>query len=96
MATHSSIVAWKIHGQRSLTAYSPWDLKDLGITERMSTRANYTTAQRLESHSSSSQHLECTLSFFFPSFHSGDGFRSSLQSAPTGWVGKEPISPFHR
>ena len=24
MATHSSIFAWKIHGQRSLTGYSPW------------------------------------------------------------------------
>ena len=24
MATHSSILAWKFHGQRSLVAYSPW------------------------------------------------------------------------
>ena len=24
MATHSSIFAWKSHGQRSLTGYSPW------------------------------------------------------------------------
>ena len=24
-ATHSSILAWEIHGQRSLTGYSPWD-----------------------------------------------------------------------
>ena len=24
MATHSSILAWKIHGQRSLEGYSPW------------------------------------------------------------------------
>ena len=24
MATHSSILAWKIHGQRSLAGYSPW------------------------------------------------------------------------
>ena len=24
MATHSSIFAWKIHGQRSLMGYSPW------------------------------------------------------------------------
>ena len=27
MATHSSIVAWKFHGQRSLAGYSPWDHK---------------------------------------------------------------------
>ena len=25
MATHSSILAWKSHGQRSLAGYSPWD-----------------------------------------------------------------------
>ena len=24
MATHSSILAWKSHGQWSLVAYSPW------------------------------------------------------------------------
>ena len=24
MATHSSILAWKTHGQRSLVGYSPW------------------------------------------------------------------------
>ena len=24
MATHSSILAWKSHGQRSLAIYSPW------------------------------------------------------------------------
>ena len=27
MATHSSILAWRIHGQRSLAGYSPWGLK---------------------------------------------------------------------
>ena len=25
MTTHSSIIAWEIHGQRSLECYSPWD-----------------------------------------------------------------------
>ena len=25
MATHSSILAWRIHGQRSLAGYRPWD-----------------------------------------------------------------------
>ena len=24
MATHSSVLAWEIHGQRSLAGYSPW------------------------------------------------------------------------
>ena len=29
VATHSSILAWRIHGQRSLVGYSPWDHKEL-------------------------------------------------------------------
>ena len=33
MATHSSILAWRIHGQRSLVGYSPWGCKELGTTE---------------------------------------------------------------
>ena len=32
MATHSSILAWKIHGQRSAAGYSPWGLKELAMT----------------------------------------------------------------
>ena len=27
MVTHSSILAWEIHGQRSLAGYSPWGHK---------------------------------------------------------------------
>ena len=34
MATHSSIFVWEIHGQRSLVGYSPWGLKESGMTER--------------------------------------------------------------
>ena len=30
MATHSSILAWKSHGQRSLVSYSPWGCKRVG------------------------------------------------------------------
>ena len=33
MATHSSILAWRIHGQRSLAGYSPLGLKALDMTE---------------------------------------------------------------
>ena len=32
MATHSSILAWKNHGQRSLVGYSPQGLKELDTT----------------------------------------------------------------
>ena len=30
MASHSSILAWEIHGQRSLAGYSPWGHKRVG------------------------------------------------------------------
>ena len=33
MATHSSILASRVHGQRSLVGYSPWGYKELGRTE---------------------------------------------------------------
>ena len=32
MATHSSILAWEIHGQRSLAGYSPWVHKESDTT----------------------------------------------------------------
>ena len=38
MATHSSILAWKIsilHGWRSLVGYSPWGCKESDRTERL-------------------------------------------------------------
>ena len=33
MATHSSILAWQFHGQKSLAGYSPGDRKELDMTE---------------------------------------------------------------
>ena len=33
MATHSNILAWRIHGQNSLVGYSPWDCKESDMTE---------------------------------------------------------------
>ena len=33
MATHSSILAGKFHGQRSLVGYSPWGRKESDMTE---------------------------------------------------------------
>ena len=33
MATHSSILAWEIHGQRSLVGYSPQGCKESDVTE---------------------------------------------------------------
>ena len=33
MTTHCSILAWRIHGQRSLVGYSPWGHKELDRTK---------------------------------------------------------------
>ena len=35
MAPHSSTLAWKIHGQRSLVGCSPWGRQESGTTERL-------------------------------------------------------------
>ena len=41
IATHSSIFAWKIHGQRSLVGYSPWDLKESDTTLQLNHQSFY-------------------------------------------------------
>ena len=33
IATYSSILVWRIHGQKSLVGYSPWGHKELNTTE---------------------------------------------------------------
>ena len=35
MASHSSTLAWKIRGRRSLIGYSPWGRKDLDTTDQL-------------------------------------------------------------
>ena len=35
MATHSSILAWRNHGQRSLAGYSPWGRKESDTTKQL-------------------------------------------------------------
>ena len=35
IAIHSSILAWEIHGQRSLVGYSPWGHKESDMTEQL-------------------------------------------------------------
>ena len=37
MATHSSILDWKIHGQRNLVSCSPTGCKESDTTEHLST-----------------------------------------------------------
>ena len=38
MVTHSSILAWKTHGQSSLVGYSPWGHKQSDMTEELTHR----------------------------------------------------------
>ena len=40
MATHSSTVPGKSHGQRSLVGYSAWGRKESDTTERLHSLAN--------------------------------------------------------
>ena len=35
MATHSSIIAWRIPGQRGLVGYSPWGHKEPEMNEQL-------------------------------------------------------------
>ena len=40
METHSSILAWEIHGQSSPAGYGLWGFKEWNMTEWLSTHAN--------------------------------------------------------
>ena len=37
MATHSSILAWRIHGQRNLEGFSPWGHTELDTLKQLGT-----------------------------------------------------------
>ena len=39
MVTHSSILAWRIPGQRSLVGYRPWGHKESVMTKQLSTHS---------------------------------------------------------
>ena len=41
MATHSSILAWRTHGQKSLAGYSPRGCKESDMTEQLHTHDVY-------------------------------------------------------
>ena len=42
IATHSSILAWKSHGQRSLKGYSSWGQKELDTGNHLDGNHNHT------------------------------------------------------
>ena len=43
MATHSSVLAWRIHGQRSQVGYSPWGRK---VSDTTATECAHTWGHR--------------------------------------------------
>ena len=47
METHSSILAWRTHEQRSLAVYSPWGRKESDRTEVTYTQVTHTSTQKL-------------------------------------------------
>ena len=46
MATHSSILAWQSHGQRTLVGYSPWGCKESDMTEQLYFLENITLSEK--------------------------------------------------
>ena len=48
MATHSSILAWKSHGQRSLAGYSPCSRKEMDTTEPQTHTHNRSNTRIIE------------------------------------------------
>ena len=77
MAPYSSVLAWKIHGQRSLVGYSRWGCKELDMTQRLSTPQG-------PSHPNSCFSLSLP-----PSKHSQTAMMTILTStAPTSFMGK--------
>ena len=47
MATHSSILAWEIHGERSLAGYNPRGCKESDKTERLNWTDTYVNGIKL-------------------------------------------------
>ena len=73
MATHSSILAWRIPRMTSLAGYSPSGHKELGMTEHMYSGAYHTITQPWFTYPSPSEQGLCV------SLRAGAPFDSSLQ-----------------
>ena len=48
MATHSSTLAWRILWTEELAGYSPWDCKELDMTEQLTISLFISTATKLQ------------------------------------------------
>ena len=65
MSTHSSILAWKIHGRRSLGGYSPPGPKESDMTEQLHFHFHFLNNFQIYIVVRRSPHAHCTLTFFF-------------------------------
>ena len=59
MATHSSILAWRIPWQRNLVGYSPWSHKDSATTENINTQHIHVHIHVLQLHLGAEIVKEC-------------------------------------
>ena len=58
MATHSSILAWRIPWTEDLEAYSPWSCKELDMTEHAHIHTHTNTHRRCDSRSKNLESCE--------------------------------------
>ena len=81
MATHSSILAWKSHGQRSLTGYTPWGHKELSMSEQLNNQKMRAKSLSLVRLFVNPRTVACqaVLSMGFPGKNTGVGFHFLLQ-----------------
>ena len=97
LATRSSVLAWEIHGQRSLVGYSLCGRKELDVTERAHTRilrllqsqqGHLCSIKKLPSEEST---VESVLNFRYRKavlfFLLGMSFPVNVCKAPTNWGG---------
>ena len=57
MASHTSILTWGNHGERSLLGYSPWGGKESDMTEQLTLLVSHHTSDNSDSKFSSVQSL---------------------------------------
>ena len=64
METHSNILGWRIHGQRSLVDYSPWGHEESDMTDTLTFAQQRAIFSRL----AFSEHKNWQLGYFSLSF----------------------------
>ena len=76
MATHSSVLAWRIHGQRSLVGYSPWNRNESDTTEGLTLLLSFLEVGK----SQSIQEITCAEPSFVPQASTFCGSKTHLSA----------------